>query len=429
MTARLISSSFPPSAAGRVVPRVATARRAPAVATLLYCHDTYGLGHLRRTLAIARRLSASPSIGSQLVVTGSPVEHRFELPPDTDTVKLPAVEKLGDEAYAARSLGVGFPAVRAVRRELILGAVRAFRPDLVIVDHSPAGVGGEVLPALQHLRRSSPGTRIVLGLRDVIDDPARVRETWARDGIHTVLDELYDLIVVYGRQDVVDVVRDYNFSPRAAARTRFVGYLGREVVPRSRDAVLHETGLATERLAVVAAGGGGDGERLMATAIAAAASHRAPRDLGWVLVGGPLMPRAAFRRLTDAARGLRRVRVVEFLDNLPGTIGAADVVVAMAGYNAVCEILQSGRPAVLVPRVHPRLEQWIRAERLAERGLVRTLHPADATPRRLLRETLTAMDGRVPPLPAGLMDGMPRLERELRLLVAMPGEATAAGRL
>jgi predicted glycosyltransferase len=57
--------------------------------TLLYCHDTYGLGHLRRTLSLAGTLSTSPLAGAQLIVSGSPAGHRFPLPPGTDLVSLP----------------------------------------------------------------------------------------------------------------------------------------------------------------------------------------------------------------------------------------------------------------------------------------------------------------------------------------------------
>jgi predicted glycosyltransferase len=40
----------------------------------------------------------------------------------------------------------------------------------------------------------------------------------------------------------------------------------------------------------------------------------------------------------------------------------------MAGYNSVCEVLATDRPALLVPRTHPRTEQLVRAQRLAELG-------------------------------------------------------------
>jgi predicted glycosyltransferase len=65
-------------------------------------------------------------------------------------------------------------------------------------------------------------------------------------------------------------------------------------------------------------------------------------------------------------------------------INAADVVVAMGGYNTVCEILTMRKRALLVPRVRPGQEQCIRAERMAALGLLRMLHPDQLTPATLM---------------------------------------------
>jgi predicted glycosyltransferase len=97
---------------------------------------------------------------------------------------------------------------------------------------------------------------------------------------------------------------------------------------------------------------------------------------GWsgVLVTGPLMPGDDQRALSEQA-GRTRVTCVPFVDDMAGLLGRADVVVAMAGYNTVCEVLAASAPAVMVPRVAPRQEQLLRASRMAERGLVRLVHP------------------------------------------------------
>ena len=66
---------------------------------LYYCHDTFGLGHLRRTLALATRARRQVPRLSQLIVTGSPAAASFPLPPGCDYVKLPAVVKQGAGEY------------------------------------------------------------------------------------------------------------------------------------------------------------------------------------------------------------------------------------------------------------------------------------------------------------------------------------------
>jgi predicted glycosyltransferase len=59
--------------------------------------------------------------------------------------------------------------------------------------------------------------------------------------------------------------------------------------------------------------------------------------------------------------------------------GAARII-AMGGYNTVCEVLSLGRPALIAPRTVPRAEQVLRAERLAARGLIDMIRPEDVTP-------------------------------------------------
>ena len=54
--------------------------------------------------------------------------------------------------------------------------------------------------------------------------------------------------------------------------------------------------------------------------------------------------------------------------------------VAMGGYNTTCELLALGKKVLIVPRVSPRREQWLRASCLHKMGLVDLLHPNDVTP-------------------------------------------------
>lgn len=410
------------------LPRPAEVSSAGPLRTLLYCHDTYGLGHLRRTLGVAGMLSASPLAGAQLIVSGSPAGHRFPLSSGTDIVSLPTVVKVGADRYEARRLPLGYPAVHALRRASILAVAQSYRPDLVIVDHAAAGLDGEILPALEELRRVSPQTRLVLGLRDVVDDASTVRTSWAREGTHALLDELYDAVVVYGERDLYDVTREYGFSAQAAAKTRFVGYLGRATTAPDRAGLLARHGLAASRLALVTVGGGGDGARLVEAVLEAARGRHGPADLSWLVVGGPLMPPADWNGLTRALDGLPNVRATRFLEDLPAHIGAADAVISMGGYNSVCEILSAARPALIVPRVEPRREQWIRARMLQRRGLVRTLHPAELDRRSLVRELHTLLEAGPVSVPDGMLDGFPRLEAELVALMSASAEESMSVR-
>lgn len=125
---------------------------------LLYSHDTYGLGHLRRSLAIAGQIAKDITGAHQLLITGSMVAGAFGLPPRLDMIKLPALSKRSTGEYKARTLPLSLAQTLAWREQMILDAVKTFQPDLVLVDKVPAGVHGELLPALRYLKTWSPET-------------------------------------------------------------------------------------------------------------------------------------------------------------------------------------------------------------------------------------------------------------------------------
>ena len=347
---------------------------------MYYSHDTYGLGHLRRTMAIVNHLGeAAPGI-SQLVVSGSPSANRFPLPDSADIIKLPSVTKNNAGKYVPRSLDIGFESLRNVRRDILLSTARHYQPDFLIVDHAPAGMNGEVVATLRHLREECPDTKLVVGLRDILDEPSVVRKQWARDGVYELLNDVYDRILVYGDRDIYDVATNYGLSPKAAAKTEFVGYLGREAGKRTPAEIRAGLGMETDKLVLVTAGGGGDGQVLFESMIQDLQDAGNTRDFDVLIVGGPLMAKrewVAFQHLINNCRG---VHYLDFTNDLTSYIAAADVVVSMGGYNTVCEILSLARKGIIVPRVHPRKEQLIRAELLNERGYIDMIHPKDLEP-------------------------------------------------
>ena len=383
---------------------------------LFYSHDSYGLGHLRRTLALAHRLHARWPGAPQLIVTGSPFPQHFPFPETADYVKLPSVVKMGAGQYEPRSLSVSFEDIWTVRRDVLLTTARTFRPDVLIVDNVPPGLKGELVPTLRYLKQSG-GTRLVLGLRDIVDEEKWVVQAWSHDGTYDLLDDVYDLILVYGDRDVYDLVHEYNFSPRAEAKTRYVGYIRHEPTARSVESARAELGLRTDRLVVIGAGGGGDGYEVLRTALEGLRRGGAGLPFDCLVVAGPLMPaeeREALRRLVPEGP---YVQFREYTKDLSVYVAAADAVVSMGGYNSVCEILSCQRPALIVPRVEPRREQLIRAEALSRRGLLRMVHPAHLTPTRLLAEVQGLLERPPHRLGALAMDGLAGAAAELEAVL------------
>jgi predicted glycosyltransferase len=346
---------------------------------VLYSHDTMGLGHQRRNLLIARVLARAAPGTAILLIGGAVVPGTLgALPPGVDVLILPGLHKDLDGRYGPRHLDVGLRDLVALRARIISEAVEAFAPDAAIVDNVPLGALGELRPTLERLR-AGRHARCVLGLRDILDEPDVVRREWEKRGNLAAIRDFYDAVWVYGDPGVYNLVQEYALPRHVGAKVRFTGYLDQSLHRTAAQA--SNLGLTAAPLAVCVVGGGQDGARL-AQAFAAA---RLPDGWQGVLVLGPWMPDAAALEVRRLGAGNPALRVVPYMPEPTPLIAQADRVVAMGGYNSVGEVLAFAKHALIVPRVRPRREQLLRAERMRDLGLIHLLHPDELTP-----EALTA---------------------------------------
>ncbi|WP_413452358.1 glycosyltransferase [Georgenia phoenicis] len=343
----------------------ATGPRGRRLRVALYSHDALGLGHVRRNLAIAHALAAVEPAPDVLLLTGAPEAVTAHRPAHCDLVSLPALAKDASGTYSARHLSVDEAHIRHMRRAVLTAALSSFRPDVLVVDKHPRGFLGELEPALDLLRAA--GTRIVLGLRDVLDDAVTSRREWDADRGAQALHRWYDQVWVYGDAAVHDLTAELGLP---AARTVHTGYLaaGRRPVPLVTE-VDHPFVLAM-------VGGGSDGAHLAETF----ARTTLPAGHHGVLVTGPQMPAEDVRRVAELAAQRSDLTVRTYVEDAEALIAGAAAVVSMGGYNTVCEALAIGARLLVVPRVRPRQEQLVRARLLTAVGVLDHLHPEQLAP-------------------------------------------------
>lgn len=344
-----------------------------ALKVLIYSHDTFGLGHLRRCRAIAQSLVGTFSEMSVLILSGSPIIGSYEFKSRVDFVRIPGVIKLRNGNYTPLSLHLNIDHTLAIRSSIIEHTAKVFNPDIFIVDKEPLGLRGEVLPTLEHLARTH--TRLVLGLRDVMDDPEVLRDEWTRKNVDPALTDLYDEIWVYGPSFMNNPLEGMDLPQAVHDKTLFTGYLQRSM-PASTSAFVPP--FDGNPYILVTPGGGGDGIELVDWVIRAYETRERPLFPALIVLG-PFMPSEEVERFTARAEALRDVEVLRFTPEIEPYMNAATAVVGMGGYNTFCEILSFDKPTLLVPRVVPRREQAIRAEQAKRLGLVEVL-PIDAYP-------------------------------------------------
>jgi predicted glycosyltransferase len=348
---------------------------------LIYSHDTFGLGNIRRMLEVARHLVESSSEVSVLVVTGSPMLHAFRIPPRVDYLKLPCLARDTSGHYGAKFLDLTLTNTVKLRANLIRSAVADFAPDLLLIDKKPFGVEDELCAAFEGLPRGAQCPRLVLLLRDILDSPASTAQIWRKNGYFDAVSTWYDQVLVVGSPQVFDLKREYQFPAIAAAKVHYCGYISRPPGRRSRAAVRAELGVREhEPLVLVTPGGGEDGYAMLRATLCGLtdlAPHQRPRTH---IVCGPELADAQRGTLEAQAQGLKGVSFQRFSDDMMSLMAACDVAVSMGGYNTVCELLTLRKRAVVVPRARPGLEQSIRAQRMAALGLLRMVDPATLDP-------------------------------------------------
>lgn len=381
-------------------------KRLDGARILMYSHDTFGLGHLRRCRTIAHALVEEHRGLSILIMSGSQIAGAFDYRSRVDFVKIPSVIKLRNGEYTSLASHIDLQDTIQMRKSIILNTAESFCPDIFIVDKEPMGLRGEIEETLAFLK--AQGTTLVLGLREVMDAPHLLDAEWKRRDMMQKIAATYDDIWVYGPPDFYDPLIGLDVPQSVRARMRFVGFLQRRA--------LHAA-LSTRRpegdYILVTTGGGGDGADLIDDVMNAylhdpGLTHKA------LIVLGPYMPGELRAEFIRKGQTIPYVEVIEFDTRMEELIAASQAVVAMGGYNTFCEILSFDKPALIVPRTMPREEQLLRARRAAELGMIDMLLPEQSRDPHQMAEALKALPSRVAPsqsAPGHTMEGLANISR------------------
>ena len=398
-------------------------RRQPRV--LIYSHDSFGLGHLRRCRALAHAICEDIDDLSVLILSGSPIIGSFDFRSRVDFVRVPGVIKLRNGEYTPLTLPMAIEDAIEMRASIIRHTAEVFDPDILIVDKEPLGLRGELSDTLEAMKER--GVHVVLGLRDVLDDPDLLLPEWRRKNAVPALKEFYDEIWIYGLPQVCEPLAGLDLPASVSRKITYTGYLQRFADTNSN---LELPSVSRDRpFILVTPGGGGDGEELVDWVLRAY-EHDSTLPHPSLVVLGPFMQSERRTEFIARADALSEVKAITFEAHMESLMARALGVVAMGGYNIFCEILSFDKRALIVPRTTPRREQLIRASRAGELGLVTMLRGDNerrpdtmATALRQLPQQQRPSDTVVP----GLLDGLENVNiLTRRALERRPGPALAA---
>ncbi|MEA5573063.1 glycosyltransferase family protein [Calothrix sp. UHCC 0171] len=385
---------------------------------MVYSHDTFGLGNIRRMLVICEHLLKEIPGLSILLLSGSPMLQGFRLPKGIDYIKLPCLNRGETGEVTAKYLGINIEDTIRLRSHIILSAAIHFQPDLFLVDKKAYGIKNELVRTVRYLHKNLPKTKLVLLFRDILDTPEKTIHEWKKNSYYEALEKYYHLILVVGTPDIFDFSQEYQLPQKITDKVRFCGYLRRPSGQKNKRIIRQELQIELdEKLILVTPGGGEDGYQLINNYLQGLKILPKSEKIKSVIICGPEMPIADKQALEQAAKSNYQVQMGEFTDDLMSYIEAADAVVSMGGYNTICEILSAGKPAVIVPRFQPSQEQLIRSLRMQQKTSFQTIHPHNLTPKNLISQ-LTYILAKPHTTHNIDLDGLSRITRQIRNLLA-----------
>jgi predicted glycosyltransferase len=389
---------------------------------LIYSHDSFGLGHLRRCREIAHTLVESISDLSVLILSGSPIIGSFDFRARVDFVRVPGVIKLRNGEYTSLKLHMDVEETLALRASIVEHTAKIFDPDMFLVDKEPLGLRGEVEPTLQQLKQR--GVPCILGLRDVMDDPELLESEWERKNVVPALTSYYDDIWIYGLPQICDPLEGIDLPASVRKKMTYTGYLGRQL-PKTQSTLVLEKIDAPYVLVTI--GGGGDGEEIIDWVLRAYESDASlPHPA--LLVLGPFMASERQAEFLHRAARLDNVEAITFDARIETLLDRAVGIVSMGGYNTFCEVLSFDKRALIIPRTVPRKEQFLRASRAQELGLVHMLPEDERLDAREMATALRHLPQQAKPssvVVPGLLDGRENVVRLARKWLASGAKRVA----
>lgn len=344
----------------------------------LYSHDTFGLGHIRRTLKIANSL-VKDDAASVLVASASPKAQSFHVQDGIDFINLPGIIKNREGHYAPRDLDIALQELINLRSDILASSVKSFAPDIILIDKEPLGVGGELLSALDYAKRNFKNCQIYAGFRDILDDEESVRREWIERGTLNILARFFDGILIYGEREIFDFVTRYHIPEDLLEKLTYVGFIDPGEDESAYDQVVDLPSFSSsQELTLVTAGGGGDGETLL-TSFAELLEENGDFKQNFILLTGPFLSKELAIRLLKLQESRSDVQVRFFLPEPRMLMKKCSRIFSMGGYNTMCEVIALGHKPYVLGREVPRLEQSLRARCFEELGWCHSLKKEELT--------------------------------------------------
>ena len=334
---------------------------------LLYCQHSVGMGHLTRSFALAQALAQDFRV---VFLNGGPFPPGLRAPAGVEIIDLPPLGMVDGHNLVSRDARFDVEQAKRLRRDAVRDAYAQLDPRVLLLELFPFGrkkFAFELLPLLKAARRTARPPLVLTSVRDILVN-ARPDRQHHDDRARWITDRYFDAVLVHSDPRFARL--EQSFSPRFALRAP-VFHTGFVLPERARSQSLQR-----DARVLVSAGGGMAGYPLFRAALDAQEDLWRQLGIPMRLVAGPFLPEEQWNELLRASAGRPGLELIRSVPDLCLEMGGAALSVSQCGYNTSMDILSSRVPALVVPYAAGREdEQLNRAERLADLGALRLLHP------------------------------------------------------
>ena len=303
-------------------------------------------------------------------LNGGPFPPGLRAPAGVEVIDLPPLGMVDGHNLVSRDARFNVEEAKYLRRDLVLKTYEKIKPEVVLIELFPFGrkkFAFELLPLLKAAPRQAYPPLVMTSVRDILVN-ARPDRQHHDDRARWITDRYFNAVLVHS--DPLFARLEESFSPRVplSVPVLHTGF----VLPQRAPASAVERG----RHVLVSAGGGMAGYPLFRAAIDAHDVLWRDSAIPMRLVAGPFLPEENWNALLTLGESRPWLELIRSVPDLCMEMRRAAVSVSQCGYNTSMDILSSNVPAVVVPYAEGREdEQLNRAERLADLGTLRLLHP------------------------------------------------------
>jgi predicted glycosyltransferase len=355
---------------------------------LIYCQHVLGMGHLVRSLEIVRALTD----WDVTFLNGGDLCPGMAFPPQTKVVNLPPIKSESDfKTILAAEHGQDLEAVKRVRARQLQAEFARIQPDVFLIEMFPFGrkhFAYELVPVLEQIRLNKMPTAVVCSLRDILVNTRR-NQAQQNERAITLMNRYFDLLLVHADPQFQPLDETFPQVRELRCEIRYTGFVSQDA-PQRLEVAPHRS--LDQPMILVSIGGGRVGYELVECALQASAQLRTSFPHRMMILTGPYMPEEQFQKLHELADAQEQIVLLRYTPDFLSYLQDASLSISMAGYNTCMNLLATGTRALVMPFTGGgNTEQTIRAEKLAQLGIVGIVSPSQLRPDYLEERIIQAL--------------------------------------